>query len=215
MSLTPYECVPGNIPLTELLGASRYSTALDLGCGDGRNTLGLSHFAEKVYGLDRSINPSIGELQSSASNPYRTHQIGQMNRVQWIEGDATEYCSSSELKFDLVVCRFLLGHISDPTQFIQSVRRVALKRFIISEWHPAFAWYANPEGWVWPYLEEGETFSGYHYSISTVTNALLDAGFSLLKTMEAPKRNTTVGSPSLQCGSHLPVAFIWDCTIRE
>jgi len=88
---------PENIFKKKLLGlGSRDKIALDIGCADGKFTLSIAPFFQKVYGIDTSkINLDIAK--SHSSDP-------RSENIEYLLQDANQ-TSFKDSFFDLVYCR--------------------------------------------------------------------------------------------------------------
>jgi len=79
--------------------------ALDLGCGDGRNSLYLARLGFKVTGIDKS-SVAISKLTHQAQNESLD--------VTGVVGDVRDYDFSPE--YQLVVGNTILDHLDDEAQ---------------------------------------------------------------------------------------------------
>jgi cyclopropane fatty-acyl-phospholipid synthase-like methyltransferase len=76
-------------------------TALDFGCGVGKNVLALAQRCEHVYGLD--ISPAV--LAEADRNAKRLN----LDNVEWMDAGRLEGLSG---RYDLVVSFFVFQHIA-------------------------------------------------------------------------------------------------------
>lgn len=89
---------------------------LDLGCGQGNTTRFLAEMLQPAE--------CIGLEYDAALVQHAAEQPGNPPCVQFEQGDATQlpYADGS---FDIVFCRFLLIHMTDPVRVIREMLRVA------------------------------------------------------------------------------------------
>jgi cyclopropane fatty-acyl-phospholipid synthase-like methyltransferase len=76
-------------------------TALDFGCGVGRNTLALAERCEHVYGLD--VSPAV--LVEADRNAKRLN----LSNVEWMDAGRLAELSG---RYDLVISFFVFQHIA-------------------------------------------------------------------------------------------------------
>jgi Methylase involved in ubiquinone/menaquinone biosynthesis len=101
-----------NGPFIEFLGVTPGANVLEIGSGLGILAAEVADAAAgvQVTGLERSPE----QIAAAAPHP----------RVKYVEGDAHQLpCADGT--FDLVYCRYLLEHVSDPARVVAEMRRVA------------------------------------------------------------------------------------------
>jgi len=101
-----------NEPFIQFLEFTKTSTILDVGCGLGILTRQLAERASSgtVWGVERSAE----QLARAA---------GDLPNLHFRQADAHEL-PFDDNTFDVVFCRFLLEHVSDPVQVLKEMRRV-------------------------------------------------------------------------------------------
>jgi ubiquinone/menaquinone biosynthesis C-methylase UbiE len=111
----------------ETLSASRYHSAIEIGCGTGKNTVLLSQIAEKVHAIDFS-DRMIARAKEKVNAANVTFAIA----------DITEQWACQDASADLVTCNLVLEHIEDLSFVISEAARVLVPggSFFISELHP-------------------------------------------------------------------------------
>lgn len=81
----------------ETLMGLRCKSAVEIGCGTGKNTLLLSQIAEKVYAID-----------FSASMLEKAKQKVRSANVTFIRGDITKQWNCSTESADIIACNLVL-----------------------------------------------------------------------------------------------------------
>lgn len=196
-----YKFGPYGPTLQELCPDIRFRRALDLGCGDGTNTRFLLPIADEVWGVD-SDAAAVGMARAASPSG------------RFAAGIAEDYLRSSSLTFDGVVCSRLLGFIPDLHALFAPLHARTDGYFLLSDWHPLACW-ITPTGLVgMDYSSEGSFAPGqYHHTISSITNALVDSGFTVRRIVEGPARRFDPdyrGAPLAVQG--LPLTMTWICT---
>ena len=102
--------------LYQYLRPGENSTVLDVGCGVGRWSLRMAHFAKQVTGLDVS-ETMLKQARRQRGNLPATYIRGSIVKTQLDE------------KFDLILCVTLLQHMSDreALQALQNMRNMLKK----------------------------------------------------------------------------------------
>lgn len=102
----------GSFDLSRLKGMR----VLDMGCGSGRFTMGLSQFGpEKVTGVD------LGE--ESIEHARETAQAAGINNVEFVVGDFLDLPFESQT-FDFVFCNGVIHHSTDMKKALSELHRV-------------------------------------------------------------------------------------------
>jgi malonyl-CoA O-methyltransferase len=111
----------------ETLANLHCGSALELGCGTGKNTALLAGISQHVTAID-----------FSAGMIERARQKLSFDNVTFIVADISETWRLEGQSFDLVVCNLVLEHISDLSLVFAQASRVlrAEGRFFVSELHP-------------------------------------------------------------------------------
>lgn len=89
--------------------------AIDVPCGDGRNTIVLSRIAKTVVALDSSVH-----ALERARKRFDAQDVGNIHIVQ---GDFCELPFPDEY-FDLVFCWDAIGHLEMPQFLLRELKRV-------------------------------------------------------------------------------------------
>lgn len=107
---------------------------LDAGCGTGLSTLGLAllNAGSTVIGLDFSP-PAL------ALAKQRAEAAGLTDRVSFREHDLSERLPAGLGPFDFIVCRDVLGHVSDAVRVLENLARVLDSRGLMTATFPARA----------------------------------------------------------------------------
>jgi SAM-dependent methyltransferase len=101
-----------NVFVTEVLGPHEPGRALDLACGEGRNSLWLAERGWRVTGVDFS-RAALAKARAEAG--------ARALDVEWVEADVTEYRPEPGA-FDAVVIAYL--HLPGPA-LVQVLRHAA------------------------------------------------------------------------------------------
>src|SRR4051812_20828068 len=101
-----------NGPFVEFLQVRPGMRILEVGSGLGLLAAEVAQGADgvEVVGLERSAE----QIAATASSP----------RVRYVQGDARQL-PFLDGSFDLVYCRYLLEHVTDPVRVLVEMRRVA------------------------------------------------------------------------------------------
>jgi malonyl-CoA O-methyltransferase len=105
----------------------RFSAALELGCGTGKNTKLLAGISERVRSLDFSA-AMIEKAKQRVSSANVTFEIA----------DITQRWPADDQLFDLVLCNLVLEHVEDLRFIFGEAARVLIAggRFFVCELHP-------------------------------------------------------------------------------
>jgi ubiquinone/menaquinone biosynthesis C-methylase UbiE len=111
----------------ETLGHLRSNSALEIGCGTGKNTALLAQLSQHVYAMDFSAG-MIEKAREKLS----------FDNVSFMVADITQPWHFAEQSFDLIVCNLVLEHIADLSFVFAEASRVLREdgRFFVSELHP-------------------------------------------------------------------------------
>ncbi|MEG4804740.1 class I SAM-dependent methyltransferase [Microcoleus sp. ARI1-B5] len=111
----------------ETLMGLRCKSAVEIGCGTGKNTVLLSQIAEKVYAID-----------FSASMLEKAQEKVRAANVIFIRGDITKQWTCSNGSADIIACNLVLEHIENLSFIFSEAFRVLVKGgyLFISELHP-------------------------------------------------------------------------------
>jgi ubiquinone/menaquinone biosynthesis C-methylase UbiE len=105
----------------------RCKSAVEIGCGTGKNTLLLSQIAEQVSAID-----------FSASMLEKAKQKVRSANVTFIRGDITKQWNCSTESADIIACNLVLEHVENLSFIFDEAFRVLVKGgyLFISEYHP-------------------------------------------------------------------------------
>jgi ubiquinone/menaquinone biosynthesis C-methylase UbiE len=180
--------------VTELVGDG--NDVLDLACGQGVLAREVARSGRRVVGVD--ISPELIRLA-------REEEVREPLGVRYLVDDATTLAQVADASFDGVACNLALTDIDDLDAAFRSERRVLRPDgwFTFATVHPCFA---SPhargvevEGrtlmQVGRYFEEGRWYSdnpeglrgrlgSIHRRLSTILNALVEAGFHIERLAE-------------------------------
>lgn len=114
--------------LRKIFAGRRAESALELGCGTGKNTAFLARIARKVHALDFSPG-MIRQAKAKLSQA----------KVAFAVADLTKRWPRPDAGADLVVCNLVLEHIKALSPIFSEARRALTPggTFFISELHPS------------------------------------------------------------------------------
>ncbi|MFI5250929.1 MAG: class I SAM-dependent methyltransferase [Bacteroidota bacterium] len=95
---------------------NQQGTALDIGCGAGKYTEGLSNLGFETFGVD--ISPAMCQISEE-----RLRATENYFRIRFAVGDIEQIPFSNE-KFDLVLCVGVLGYLTSDVKAIHEISRV-------------------------------------------------------------------------------------------
>ncbi|MFC6719077.1 class I SAM-dependent methyltransferase [Natrialbaceae archaeon GCM10025896] len=117
--------------LVTVSGAGPRSRVLEVATGPGHVAFGFADVCEDVVGIDLTKAPL-----SIAAEQKRNRSV---DNVEFLQGDA-ESVPCSDNSFDIVVCRFALHHLENPSDVLQQMTRVcrpggtiAVEDLVVSE----------------------------------------------------------------------------------
>lgn len=156
-----------------VLGSLRFKSALELGCGTGKNTVLLAQIADAVHALDFSQG-----MIDKAREKVRAEN------VRFEMADLTQRWPCVDSAYDLITCNLVLEHIADlPHVFAEAARTLAPQgRFFINELHP-FKQYRGTKA----RFEQGEStieVDAFVHHVSDFTNAAETHGLKLMRFNE-------------------------------
>jgi len=150
-----------------------FKTALELGCGTGKNTKWLQAHCQQLTGVDFS-NEMIEIAIEKVKDP----------RVKFIQADITTNWDFIDTKVDLITCNLILEHIEDINFIFQQAASKLNPNgiFFISEYHP-FKQYLGKQA---RFEKDGETIQipSFVHHTSEFLKAGDDNGFRLLELKE-------------------------------
>ena len=150
-----------------------FKTALELGCGTGKNTAWLCTHCQNLTAVDFS-----GEMLAIAKSKIKD------TRVQFNQADITNDWDFVNEQVDLITCNLTLEHIED-IDFIFQQAASKLNNvgfFFLSEYHP-FKQYQGKQA---RFEKAGESILilSYVHHISDFLDTGKDNGFELLELKE-------------------------------
>ncbi|UVI33166.1 class I SAM-dependent methyltransferase [Paenibacillus spongiae] len=203
----------------------RDKNVLDLGCGFGWHSRYASEQqARSVLGVDLSANmiTRARELTDDAAIEYRQLAI---EDIDFAAG-----------QFDVVISSLALHYVESFDSICRKIHHCLTPRgnFVFSVEHPIFTalaaqdWYYGPQGerLHWPvdnYQDEGlrqarfldNDVIKYHRTIETYMNALIDAGFRIVKVSEPePTEEAVVQYPEMKDEARRPI-FLLIAAVKE
>jgi malonyl-CoA O-methyltransferase len=110
-----------------LLGALRFDSILETGCGTGKNTVFLAEIGKQVHALD-----------FSAGMILKAREKVKAENVRFETADLTKGWPCQNASYDLILCALVLEHIKDLSHIFSEASR-ALRpggKFLINELHP-------------------------------------------------------------------------------
>lgn len=109
------------------LANRRFESALELGCGTGKNTLFLSQIAQRVYAVDFS-EAMIARARDKEPFANVLFSVSDISRPWPVAGSS----------IDLISCNLVLEHIEDVAFVFSEAARVLQPAapFLINELHP-------------------------------------------------------------------------------
>lgn len=118
-------------------------TVADIGCGEGRHTLGM-RLAEDVQAIGVDLHqPSLDEAQRQAA------ELGINEGIQWINASALEL-PLEDASIDRVICSEVLEHIEDYHGVLKELDRIAKPDAIMAvsvprAWSEEICWRLSDE----------------------------------------------------------------------
>ncbi|MCB9450787.1 MAG: class I SAM-dependent methyltransferase [Anaerolineaceae bacterium] len=156
-----------------VLGGRKVATALELGCGTGKNTALLAEIAQQVYALDFSEG-----MMAQARAKINKAQVA------FALADLTQPWPCATGCVELVVCNLVLEHIRDLDFIFAEAWHVLTEggQFYLSELHP-FKQYQGKQA-VFERGGEQTPIAAFVHHISDFVAAAQGAGFTLTKLGE-------------------------------
>src|SRR5262245_4214047 len=111
----------------ETLANGRFESALEIGCGTGKNTILLAQIATEVQALD-----------FSEAMIARAREKAPLENIRFTVADITQPWPLTHASVDLISCNLVLEHIEDLSFVFGEAARVLQQqgRFLINELHP-------------------------------------------------------------------------------
>jgi malonyl-CoA O-methyltransferase len=149
----------------QFLGASRFSSVLEAGCGTGKNTGFLAEIGDQVTGTDFSR----GMLEKARLKIASPH-------VRFLISDLTSAWPWARAAFDLVTFNLVLEHIQDLSFVFSEAARVLKEggSLLVSELHP-FRQYLGAQA-VFTH-DEPVKIPAYIHDLSEFMDAAAASGF--------------------------------------
>lgn len=117
--------------LMNALGISRFRDALELGAGDGGQSVTISRYC------DRLICTELCESDAERNAHFRA-RIGP--NVQYVVHDAQDLSAFADNSFDLVFSSNMLEHVADPLRCLKECRRVLRPEGVMIHTMPTRTW---------------------------------------------------------------------------
>lgn len=150
------------------------NTALELGCGTGKNTVFLAEISGHVQALD-----------FSAEMIAKARQRGSAGHVTFTLADISKSWPCADQTIDLVTCNLVMEHLEDIGWIFSEAARVLVSdgKFLVSELHP-FRQYLGVQA----HFTRGEQrteIPAFVHHVSDFLNAAAANGFSLVRLRES------------------------------
>jgi ubiquinone/menaquinone biosynthesis C-methylase UbiE len=154
----------------EALGDVRGLSALDLGCGTGRHSLGLAAAGAAVTAVDFSA----GMLSQARLKP-------EVAGVRFVVHDLHHPLPLASASFDALVSGLVVEHLSDLGAFFAEARRVLRPggRAVVSNLHPAMYLRGVQARFTDPGSGEVVPVGSFPHALGELVMAAVGAGFSL------------------------------------
>ena len=137
------------IKLHEMLKNRKFSSVLEIGCGDGRITKELlKHYNIETYD---AVDISLDRIENAKNN---VENLKGICSIQFFASSFQEF--SSEKKYDLVIAAELLMHVPDDeiSSFIRNMIQRSKKYVMNIDYFPE-------EGFEWPKLKDRNYLHNY------------------------------------------------------
>ncbi len=172
--------------LREQLAAFPFNNCLEIGCGTGKNTSWLASKAQKVTGVDLSM-----EMLAKAKE-----KVGAAN-VEFVQADINEHWHFATSKYDLVSFSLVLEHIQDLDSIFQKAAAALHPGGImyIGELHP-FKQYAGSKA-RFEMNNETVVVDCFTHHISDYLNGSKRNGLALVEFKEVFDEDDLEGIPRL------------------
>lgn len=198
---------------------------LDLGCGFGWHCrYARLQQARSVVGIDLS-EKMLARVREMTNDPRVEYRQLAIEHIGYLSEEFDVIISSLALhyveRFDLV-CRNVFHSVAPNGTLVFSVEHPMFTAVEAQDWHYG----PNGERLHWPvddYLREGvrhtawlaEDVVKYHRTISTYTNELIDAGFSIARIVEpAPPAEMLAERPDYQDELRRPMFLLFTAVKR-
>jgi len=111
----------------EILTGQRFASALELGCGTGKNTVFFAEISERLHAFDFSEG-MIRKAKEKARS----------GNVRFEIADLTGRWHCDDAAYDLIACNLVLEHIEDLSHIFSEAARTLMPGgvFLINELHP-------------------------------------------------------------------------------
>ena len=157
-----------------VLGQSRFTSILEVGCGTGKNTMLFSRIGTRVQVMDFSEHM----LQQAKT------KLRHVNNVIFLLADVTERWPCEEQSADLVSCNLVLEHVRNLQPVFAEAARVLVDRgqLFVCELHP----YRQYQGVVANYRNNGQLtqVQAFVHHLSDFLETARRCGFSLKALQE-------------------------------
>jgi len=157
-----------------VLGQSRFTSILEVGCGTGKNTMLFSRIGTRVQAIDFSEHM----LQQAKT------KLRHVNNVIFLLADVTEHWPCEGQSADLVSCNLVLEHIRNLQPVFAEAARVLVNRgqLFVCELHP----YRQYQGVVANYRNNGQLtqIQAFVHHLSDFLETACHCGFSLKALQE-------------------------------
>ncbi|MGH7918370.1 MAG: methyltransferase domain-containing protein [Candidatus Dormibacteraceae bacterium] len=194
----PYNALYERPASLALLGDVRGKRVLDAGCGPGAHALGLLERGAIVTGCDRS-EPELAIAGERLGPGVQLDRVDLATSLPYASG-----------RFDAVLCSLVLHYLEDWSTPLREFHRVLRPegRLVVSTHHPIADYglsgtddYFATELWhdTWTVGGRPVPTSYYRRPLAAMTDAFLDAGFSIERVTEP--------APATAMRTRFPEAF--------
>jgi ubiquinone/menaquinone biosynthesis C-methylase UbiE len=168
------------------LQSLRFKTALELGCGTGKNTILLASISERVLSLDFSA-AMIEKAKQRVPSTNVTFEIADITK-RWLAEDQL---------FDLVVCNLVLEHVEELPFIFAEAARVLISggNFFVCEFHPFRQYHGSQARF--QQAEETTRIPAFLHHVTDFLNAAEASRLKLVKLNEWWHEDDTGKPPRL------------------